>query len=114
MECRGAGFRIAWPLAYHFLRSRGDLCEPCADAILRAIVFRNGSGSRPLKTWNAFCDGALSATCMAVFGLVQYFTGNGKFLWFYTHPFSNTFDRSKEALLIEIILPIFLPWESVR
>ena len=28
---------------------------------------------------------------MAVFGLVQYLTANGKFFWFYTHPFSNTF-----------------------
>jgi O-antigen ligase len=33
---------------------------------------------------------ALSATCMAVFGLVQYLAGNGKFFWFYTHPFSDT------------------------
>jgi O-antigen ligase/tetratricopeptide (TPR) repeat protein len=38
---------------------------------------------------------ALSATCMAVFGLVQYLASNGEFFWFYTHPFSNTFDAVK-------------------
>jgi O-antigen ligase len=38
---------------------------------------------------------ALSVTCMAVFGLVQYLAGDGKFFWFYTHPFSNTFGGVK-------------------
>lgn len=34
---------------------------------------------------------AISVTAMAGFGLVQYFTSNGKFLWFYQHPFRHTF-----------------------
>ena len=38
---------------------------------------------------------AVSAVCMAVFGLVQYLAGNGKFFWFYNHPFSTTFDGVK-------------------
>ena len=38
---------------------------------------------------------ALSATCMAGFGIVQYFSSNGKFFWFYQHPFSSTFDVIK-------------------
>ncbi|MGA2799556.1 MAG: O-antigen ligase family protein, partial [Thermoguttaceae bacterium] len=38
---------------------------------------------------------ALSATCMAVFGLAQYLAGNGKFFWFYAHPFTNTFNAAK-------------------
>jgi len=38
---------------------------------------------------------AVSAVCMAVFGLVQYIAGNGEFFWFYTHPFSNTFGGAK-------------------
>ena len=29
---------------------------------------------------------------MAVFGLVQYFFGNGKFFWFFEPPFANTKD----------------------
>jgi len=33
---------------------------------------------------------ALSATGMAAFGIVQYLGGNGKFFWFYEHPFSST------------------------
>ena len=38
---------------------------------------------------------ALSAMCMAVFGLVQYLAGNGKFFWFYSPPFTNTFGGVK-------------------
>ena len=33
---------------------------------------------------------AISAVAMAGFGLVQYFTTNGKFFWFYQHPFRTT------------------------
>ncbi len=33
---------------------------------------------------------ALSTLLMAMFGLVQYFTSNGKYFWFYEHPFRNT------------------------
>ncbi len=33
---------------------------------------------------------ALAAMLMASFGLIQFFTNNGKFFWFYEHPFSNT------------------------
>jgi O-antigen ligase/tetratricopeptide (TPR) repeat protein len=38
---------------------------------------------------------AISVLCMAAFGLVQYLAGNGKFFWFYTHPFSDTFEVVK-------------------
>jgi O-antigen ligase/tetratricopeptide (TPR) repeat protein len=38
---------------------------------------------------------ALSAVVMASFGIVQLLAGNGKFLWFYEHPFSNTYGAAK-------------------
>ena len=38
---------------------------------------------------------AISAMCMAVFGLVQYLGGNGKFFWFYSPPFANTLEGAK-------------------
>jgi O-antigen ligase len=38
---------------------------------------------------------AISATCMAIFGLVQYIGGNGKFFWFYSPPFANTLEGAK-------------------
>ena len=38
---------------------------------------------------------ALSAVCMAIFGIVQLLTNNGKFFWFYEHPFSKTSDAAK-------------------
>src|SRR5690606_9994836 len=33
---------------------------------------------------------ATAAVAMAVFGLVQYFTSNGLFFWFYDYPYSDT------------------------
>jgi len=38
---------------------------------------------------------AISALMMAGFGLVQLLTGNGKFFWFYEHPFSDTSEAAK-------------------
>ena len=35
---------------------------------------------------------ALSAIFMAGFGLLQYFSSNGRFFWFYDYPYSNTTD----------------------
>ncbi|TWU23795.1 O-antigen ligase family protein [Bythopirellula polymerisocia] len=32
----------------------------------------------------------LSAVVVAGFGIIQYFTSNGKFFWFYDYPFTNT------------------------
>jgi O-antigen ligase/tetratricopeptide (TPR) repeat protein len=40
---------------------------------------------------------ALSASVMAVFGLVQFLTSNGKFFWFYEHPYSTPEDFVKGA-----------------
>ncbi len=37
----------------------------------------------------------LSAACMAAFGLVQFFAGNGKFFWFYDDPFGRASDAVK-------------------
>ena len=37
---------------------------------------------------------ALSAIAMASFGIVQLLAGNGKFFWFYEHPFSNPADAA--------------------
>lgn len=33
---------------------------------------------------------AVAAVVMATFGLVQFFTSNGRFFWFYVHPFRTT------------------------
>jgi O-antigen ligase/tetratricopeptide (TPR) repeat protein len=40
---------------------------------------------------------AIAGGLMAVFGLVQYVAGNGKFFWFYEHPFSKASDHIKGA-----------------
>ncbi len=33
---------------------------------------------------------AVASVLMAVFGLLQFFTSNGRFFWFYEHPYRNT------------------------
>jgi len=38
---------------------------------------------------------ALAAAIMAGFGLIQFLAGNGRFFWFYEHPFSTTADAVK-------------------
>lgn len=40
---------------------------------------------------------ACSAVLMALFGLAQYFLGNGKFFWFFEHPQATTTDFVKGA-----------------
>ena len=40
---------------------------------------------------------AYSAVGMGLFGLLQYFTDNGKFFWVYQHPFAVTEDGAKGA-----------------
>jgi len=40
---------------------------------------------------------ALSAILMGGFGLLQYFTSNGRFFWFYEHPYSSTYRVAKGA-----------------
>ena len=38
---------------------------------------------------------AVAAVAMAVFGLLQFLTSNGKFFWFHDNPFRDTWDRPK-------------------
>jgi len=38
---------------------------------------------------------ALAAAIMAGFGLIQFLAGNGRFFWFYEHPYSTTSDAVK-------------------
>ncbi|MHB8902532.1 MAG: O-antigen ligase family protein, partial [Thermoguttaceae bacterium] len=38
---------------------------------------------------------AVAASLMAIFGIVQFLTSNGKFFWFLEHPYSNTSDCVK-------------------
>jgi O-antigen ligase/tetratricopeptide (TPR) repeat protein len=42
---------------------------------------------------------AAAAIAMAAFGLLQYLVGNGKFFWFYEHPFRDTSDVVKGAFI---------------
>ena len=49
--------------------------------------------------WRLLSWIALAAAAMAAFGLVQYFTSNGRFFWFYEHPFRTTDDYVKGSFV---------------
>ncbi len=59
-----------------------------------------------------------SALLMAVFGLVQLLTSNGKFFWFYEHPFSHTnyfakgafTNKNHFASFVGMALPLAFWW----
>jgi tetratricopeptide (TPR) repeat protein len=42
---------------------------------------------------------ATAAVLMAGFGLIQYYFGDGRFFWFYSHPYSNTSQVVKGAFV---------------
>ena len=56
----------------------------------------------------------LAAVLMAAFALVQYFAGNGRFYWFYEHPFSSASDAVKGSFTNRNHFAQFLPWVSDR
>ena len=92
--------RIARPLALPLVHSRrnagrtGDFRGLCPVVLRRRAAHRSGS-----RTWSGCCAGVrLSAVGMAVFGIVQLLTGNGKFFWFYEHPFASTLGRCEGQL----------------
>jgi O-antigen ligase/tetratricopeptide (TPR) repeat protein len=53
---------------------------------------RSMEDAERLLRWTAY-----SAVGMGLFGLLQYFTDNGKFFWVYQHPFATTEDAAKGA-----------------
>ena len=59
-----------------------------AYGLVFLVVVQRTSGVEDVERMMRWC--ALAALGMAVFGLVQFFAGNGKFFWFYQHPFTNT------------------------
>ena len=59
-----------------------------AYGLVFLVVVQRTGGVEDVERMMRWC--ALAALGMAVFGLVQFFAGNGKFFWFYQHPFTNT------------------------
>lgn len=65
---------------------------------------------------------ATSAWVMALFGIVQFLGGNGKFFWTYEHPFTHTRDYAKGAFtnpnhfadFLAMSIPLFLSWYAIR
>ena len=70
-----------------------SLCMLVAYSLLFVVVSQRVESAADvgrLLTWIGF-----SSVLMAAFGLVQYFTGNDRFFWFYEHPFRTADDYVK-------------------
>lgn len=65
---------------------------------------------------------AVAATLMAVFGVLQYLWGNGKFFWFYDYPYTHTRDYAKGgftnpnhfANYLATAVPLLIAWYATR
>jgi len=62
-------------------------------ALLFLIAVQRLHNVEDIERLLRWCAGAV--VIVAAFGVVQFFAGNGKFFWFYEHPFTNTKDAVK-------------------
>ncbi|MGO8752967.1 MAG: O-antigen ligase family protein [Thermoguttaceae bacterium] len=73
--------------------TRADLAIFLAYGLLFLIAVQHLRTLEDIERLLGRC--ALAAVLMAAFALVQYFAGNGRFYWFYEHPFSSASDAVK-------------------
>jgi O-antigen ligase/tetratricopeptide (TPR) repeat protein len=73
--------------------TRADLAIFLAYGLLFLIAVQHLRTLEDIERLLGRC--ALAAVLMAAFALVQYFVGNGRFYWFYEHPFSSASDAVK-------------------
>ena len=73
--------------------TRGALVLFLAYACVFFVTVQRNSRLEDIERLMRWC--AVAATGMAAFGLLQLATSNGKFFWFYEHPFAHTHDVAK-------------------
>ena len=77
--------------------TRGGLAMYLSYGLLFLIAVQRIESVRDVERFLRWI--AVAALCMATFGIVQYFMGNGKFLWVYDHPFRDTSDFVKGSFM---------------
>ena len=73
--------------------TRDGLITLLSYGLLFVVTIQRIQGVEDVERLLRWC--AWSAVFMACFGIVQYLTSNGKFFWFYQHPYSSTEDCAK-------------------
>lgn len=68
--------------------TRGGLATLLSYAIIFCVVMQRVRTVSDVERILRWC--AVVSVAMAVFGLVQFLAGNGKFYWIYEHPLTNT------------------------
>lgn len=82
------GMGVWTQLSLYPAQTRSGLVNLLAYALLFVVTVQR---VRRIEDAERLLKGIASAAgLMAVFGLVQYLTSNGKFYWFYEHPFQET------------------------
>ena len=75
--------------------TREGLVVYLAYALLFVVVVQRVKCFEDVERLVRWC--AVSALVMAVLGILQFATSNGRFFWLYQHPFSDTYDSAKGA-----------------
>ena len=93
-NARRGDARLAWTLVLHFAsrppKRWAGLVLFLDFALLFFVAVQRIRHVEDVERLLRWC--ALSAVIMASFGIVQLLAGNGKFFWFYEHPFTDTSD----------------------
>ncbi|MGQ9574457.1 MAG: O-antigen ligase family protein [Thermoguttaceae bacterium] len=75
--------------------SRAGLIVFLSYGLLHLVAVQRVRSLRDVERLLRWCGAA--AVAMAVFGLAEFVAGNGKFYWFYEHPFSSASEVAKGA-----------------
>lgn len=100
--------------------TRSSLCCVIAVAMLFVVAVQRVDTVADAKLLMRAV--AVSAALMAIFGSVQFLSGNGKFFGVYDHPFTHTRDYAKGAFtnpnhfanFLAMSVPILLAWHAVH
>ncbi len=88
----------AWPcVSLAPSETRAGLMTLIAYCLLFSVTVQRVRKTGDIERLLRWC--ALSAALMAVFGIVQFLASNGKFFWFYQHPYSTTDDVAKGSFV---------------
>jgi hypothetical protein len=80
-------------LSFAPAETRAGLVLFISYALLFIVTVQRVRGVEDIERILRWC--ALSAIAMALFGMVQLVAGNGKFYWFFEHPYTNTLRSAK-------------------
>jgi O-antigen ligase/tetratricopeptide (TPR) repeat protein len=93
-EAAGTASLGSWAsISFTPAETRGGLVLFLSYAILFVTTVQRVRELKDIQRILRWC--ALSALIMGAFGIIQYLAGNGKFFWFFQHPYADTLHDAK-------------------